>query len=378
MLDEAKLIAFRHQLHQYPEQSGQEKETARRIVRFLKDCSPSQIVTEMGGEGVLAVYQSERPGPTVLFRAELDALPIPEINTFSYRSQHEGLGHKCGHDGHATILLGLAEMLAQEPPNSGNVLLLFQPAEETGTGAAAVLADKKMSVWKPDWVFALHNIPGYPLGEILLKEGSFTPAVKSLIVRLDGRTAHAAQPETGVNPAQAMARIQLAVGNLSNPDPKAVNYRLATPVFVCLGKKDYGTSAGSGELHWTLRAWTNQHLNALGKELLAIVQQESKKAKLSLEWDWTQEFAANQNAKAAITMLEQLATTEQWNFQRLEVPFRWGEDFGMFTSTYRGMMFGLGAGTDTPDLHSPDYDFPDQLILKGIKIFHHLSKKILE
>jgi len=167
---------FRRSLHAHPELSGREVETARRVADRLAGFAPTRIVTGLGSmrTGVCAVYEGERPGPTVLVRCELDALPIQERNTFAHRSTVPGVSHKCGHDGHMATLAALAADLHAKPIARGCVLLLFQPAEETGEGAAAVLRDPAFrALGAPDYVYAFHNVPKFPLGAVLLGEGVF-------------------------------------------------------------------------------------------------------------------------------------------------------------------------------------------------------------
>ena len=139
--DLIELTALRRDLHRYPELSGEECETAKKIVTELKQLSPTRIFTSLGGHGVAAVFDSGKEGPTVLFRAELDALPIQEVNDIAWESQIEGKSHVCGHDGHMTMLLALGRMISREPIAQGRVILMFQPAEEDGSGAKAVVAD---------------------------------------------------------------------------------------------------------------------------------------------------------------------------------------------------------------------------------------------
>ncbi len=136
--DITELTALRRLLHQHPEVSGQEQGTAGRITDALLGYSPDRLLTGLGGHGVAAVYQGQDHGPTILFRCELDALPITEQGNLPHRSTVPGTGHLCGHDGHMTVLLALARLLSRQRPARGRIVLLFQPAEETGAGAEAV------------------------------------------------------------------------------------------------------------------------------------------------------------------------------------------------------------------------------------------------
>lgn len=139
--DITQLIEWRHELHRWPDLSGEEMQTAARVVRQLEKASPDRIMTGLGGHGVAAIYEGATPGPTVLLRCELDGLPIQEIGDRDYRSEHDGRGHLCGHDGHMATLAAVARILGRQRPSKGRVVLLFQPAEETGAGAAAVISD---------------------------------------------------------------------------------------------------------------------------------------------------------------------------------------------------------------------------------------------
>ena len=158
------LVTFRRALHAEPELSDEEEGTAWAVAEFLTPTQPDQVIAEIGGHGVAFVYEGREPGPTVMFRAELDALPIAERSTASYRSRRVGRAHLCGHDGHMASLAALGLGFAARRPRRGRAVLLFQPAEETGAGAARVLEDPKFEAVAPDFVFAWHNMPGLPFG----------------------------------------------------------------------------------------------------------------------------------------------------------------------------------------------------------------------
>ena len=177
MVTDSPLQKIRHHLHQCPEIAGQEKETSRFIIDYLQGTKPDQLLTSLGGYGVAAVYDSKKPGPCIVLRAELDALPIQEHNTLPYKSQTSQVSHACGHDGHMTILLGVAQQLSELASKiTGKVVLLFQPAEETAQGAKEVVEDTHFTALEPTMVYALHNLPGYPLGEVIIKDDVYAMA----------------------------------------------------------------------------------------------------------------------------------------------------------------------------------------------------------
>jgi amidohydrolase len=370
------LTLLRKELHKYPEVSGREVQTAKRIISFLEGCPPDELITEIGGAGIVAIYRGHKAGKTVLFRCELDALPIEEINIFEHRSLTQGVSHKCGHDGHMAILCGLATELHHNRPQTGAIILLFQPAEEDGSGAQKIYSDSKFAVLKPDYVFALHNLPGFPKNQIVVKNDSFTCAVNSMIIKLEGITAHAGEPEKGFNPALAIASIIIQFDKIIQSDISKENYCLITPIYTEMGKKAYGVSAGAGEVHFTVRSDSNLQMKKVETKLEKLAQSIAKEHHLQCNISWTQGFQANQNNKEATDYVRQAAKTNNFELLEKETPFTWGEDFGLFTLQYPGAMFGLGSGINTPALHNPDYDFPDEIISTGTSIFHQISKQI--
>ena len=249
------LKILRRDFHQnYAELSTQEFRTCQKIFDYLIENTEAKIL-KVGGTGVMAIFEGAKKGKTIMLRADIDALPIAETNTFAHQSVDPNVSHKCGHDGHTTILLGVAELLTQKPIKKGKIVLLWQPAEEIGMGAKAVMADKSFKKLRIDQIFALHNLPGIPLHKIVYKTGAFTANVRSLIIQLNGRTAHAAEPEHGENPALAIAEILQFCDKLTKNDVTKKKFFLITPVYSEFGTKDYGISAGSGELHLTIRSW---------------------------------------------------------------------------------------------------------------------------
>lgn len=372
-----QLIQLRRQIHQHPEISGEEVNTAAAVVAFFKDLKYSHIETKVGGTGVLVTFDSEKPGKSLLFRAELDGLPIQEESDLSYKSVYEGKGHQCGHDGHLTILAGVGAWLSENPPKRGKVHLIFQPAEENGEGAKAVMNDERFKSLKFDEVYALHNLPGYPLGQIVVKENSFTAAVNSIIIKIKGKTSHAAEPEKGLNPSLAVAEILNGLETFQNNNPELADFRLITPVYVTMGSQDYGISAGDAEIHLTLRSWTNDGLAELERSVIQLAEEVCKKHHLIFNHEFLAHFYANENDKLCVDAVRNAAEAAALDILEQSFPFKWGEDFGMMTTEFKGCMFGLGSGEHQPALHNPDYDFPDELIPKGIAIFTSLIKNQL-
>jgi len=372
--NEEKYKSIRRHLHAHPEVALEESETAAYIREFLEKETNARVVP-VGGTGTLAIFEGKSPGPTVMIRGDIDALPIQEVNTFEHQSTVQGVSHKCGHDGHTTILLGLAEVLSENQLEKGKVVLLFQPAEENGEGAKAVLADSNFESFNFDFVFALHNLPGHKKGEIYYRKDSFTANVKSIIIRFNGKTAHAAEPEQGMNPGMALAGILNFGEELTLNDPKDPKFFLSTPIYMKMGKKAYGISAGKGELHLTLRSWDPELMEQNSDLFVERIEQIAKKYQLETSINWTQHFSANINNHEAVEHIENAVNALALTGHVLEAPFKWGEDFGLFTQKFKGAMFGIGSGIDCPALHNPDYDYPDEITTTAIQMFHEIIRQ---
>ena len=372
-----KIRKLRRALHREPELSGQEKMTAARIKDFVLRHHPAEIRSHIGGNGLAVVFKYAEEGPVVMIRCELDALPIEESNRFEHRSLNPGVSHKCGHDGHMAIVAGLIFWLREQSFLRGKVILLFQPAEETGKGAFSVLADQQFRDIQPDYIFALHNLPGEPLHSVILVRERFSATVESIAISLEGKQSHASEPEKGINPAMALAELIRELDVLNVKDPGANNFTLLTPVHVTLGSKAYGISAGSAELHYTLRTWSEEVMHQLKAKLIVILEKTAQRHSLHLKTEWFDYFPSAVNHAACNDMIRKAAARSGFQLVEREEPFTFGEDFGWYAKQYPSAMFGLGAGTDVPALHSDIYDFPDELIDSGIRMFTGIIGELL-
>lgn len=367
------IIGLRHHLHRQPELSGAEGGTAALLADYLSRFEPDEMLDGLGGHGLAVVFTGTGSvagaGPTLLLRADLDALPIDEVNDFAHRSQHPGVAHKCGHDGHMAILAGVAASLAARRPQRGRAVLLFQPAEETGAGARAVLDDPRFAALAPDCCFALHNVPGYPLGEVLLRDGAMSCASRGLRIRLHGKSAHAAHPEAGRSPAAAVAQL---LEKLPRQALKVEGLALVTVVHARLGEVTFGTAPGEAEVLATLRADSDAGMQCLVARVESLVRSSTEHSALGVELTWHEVFRASHNDSAAAAAVREAARACASPLREMDGPFRWSEDFAEFTIDYPGALFGLGAGEASAQLHNPDYDFPDELIGHGVRLFRAL------
>lgn len=364
--DEHRYAEIRRQLHQHPQTAGHEEFAHDLVVQHLQQLHPDRVYTRVGGWGVVAVWGKEPQSPTVAFRADTDALPI---------------GHRCGHDGHTTILLRLADEIdrqrasARQCPPSGNVMLLWQPAEETGTGAQAVVESGVLDGYNIVAFYALHNIPGRPAGTVVVCPSTFAAASTGVVYRLDGRETHASTPELGLNPGLAVSEM-IQSFDAFNQDPAAADSQFTQSTLICvrLGSPAFGTSAGHAEVMFTLRAFSNSAMERLLRDANAAVDAIAERHGLAVSRTLMEPFAATENNATAVDRVRQVAARLGLRVEEQALPFRWSEDFGTYLRRWPGAMFGIGSGLSQPELHHPDYDFPDELIEPAASLFAALAQ----
>ncbi len=366
---------LRHHLHQHPELSGQEYKTAAYLQQFLQPYHPDEIWSGLGtGTGLVTLWDSGQPGFTVLFRAELDALPIEDPANCSYSSTVKGVSHKCGHDGHAAMVAALAPLL-QKKNFSGKRGLLFQPAEETGAGAAALVADERFRSIKPDFIFGLHNLPGYPLGQVVLRNDTFCAASRGMKIEIEGQSSHAAEPEKAYSPAACLCTLLDRLPQL----PQQLGGQqliLLTVTHACLGEPSFGITPGTAVLQATLRTFEEKDMERLVVAAEYLVQKEAQRHGLQVSVSYEEVFPATVNHAEASMFLEQAAIRTGFETIIQDQPFRWSEDFGHYVTLAKTAFFGLGAGEEVVNLHNPQYDFPDKLLPYGVMMYKELAEVV--
>ncbi|MBO7576568.1 MAG: amidohydrolase [Bacteroidales bacterium] len=359
---------IRHQLHEHPQTAGNEQFAHDMIVQHLQGLHPDKVYTHVGGYGVIAVWGKDSSMKTIAFRADTDALPI---------------GHRCGHDGHTTILLRLAELIDSVTqslihPVTHNILLLWQPAEETGTGSRAVLDTGILQQYNIKAFYALHNLPGYPLDTVVFCPKTFAAASTGVVYHLDGRETHASTPELGINPGLAVAEIIDRFNGFNGAGAPAERYseefRQSTLICVHVGQPAFGTSAGHGEVMFTLRAFTNSEMERLLHDANNAVDQIASHYGLSVSHSLVEPFRATENHPDCVKIIEKAAKELPLNIQYQEIPNRWSEDFAEYLLVFPGAMFGIGSGEHHAELHHPDYDFPDELIEPAAQLFFRIFR----
>ena len=362
-----KIISLRHTLHEHPELSMQETETMKILKTFLQVNTSLEIHKRDGWFYVLkkgsgAAESNERSLKPIAFRADMDALPIPETISLPYGSQNKGISHKCGHDGHCAVLCGLAlELDSRETER--DVYLIFQPGEEIGAGAkrcAELIREKGIAE-----IYAMHNLGGYPEGSLVYRRGLTQPASEGLRIRLTGKTSHASAPEKGNNPAGAIASI--------------VQYALRTPMRLCtitgirLGDGDFGISPGEGEICMTLRAEAEKEMLALEQSIISCAAQVSAAAGLEMTYSIHDYFPETRNHDDCLDRV--LDAARKNKIPAISMPELWraSENFGHYLKICPGAIFYIGNGEGYPPLHTAEYDFNDRIIETAVNLFMRIA-----
>lgn len=365
----AQARALRHALHRAPELSNHEVATAQTIAEAMAPLNPTRLLTGLGGTGVAAEFGAG--DRALMIRCELDALPILETGTPAYRSEMPGVAHACGHDGHMAILYAVALCLSRRPPDA-RVILLFQPAEESGDGARDVIADPRFADLRASMAVSLHNLPKLPLGSVSLRSGPVNCASRGVKIVLTGRTSHSSQPQNGRSPGGALIALIPALEALTNNvATDAPGFRLTTVTHAVLGEEAFGISPGRAEVWVTLRTLLDDDMATLEAEARALVA--------DLAGDFAPEISIHEpfghciNDDTATALLDRACAP----LRRVSdgLPMRASEDFGLFGHHMPSAMLFLGSGETHPELHNPDYDFPDALIPVGAGIFLRAIKE---
>lgn len=366
-----ELTDLRRDLHRHPELGFEEHRTQATVRAFLE--RHGWTSRTCATTGVLADLNPTSTGRTIALRADLDCLPMPETTDIPHRSVHEGRAHKCGHDGHTAILLGVAAMLGRARDRiTGNVRLVFQPAEEgvDGGGGKRMVAEGAMV--GVDEVYGLHNWPPLPRGMVAVRSGAVTAQTHWLNLTVHGLGGHASMPEVCRDPIVAASQIVVALQSVVS---RGLGYDGGA--VVTIGRFTAGTTDNVipdfAELEGTVRTFhpdiTARVLERIREVVAGTAAAFGVRAELSLEPGYPGVINAAPCAEAvrrvAHAVVGEASTTEQG------LPIAGGEDFAYLAQAVPGAFFFVGAGNgqSTPGCHHPDFDFDDRVIPTGIEMF---------
>ncbi|MDO4377683.1 MAG: M20/M25/M40 family metallo-hydrolase [Erysipelotrichia bacterium] len=349
------IYELRKNLHNIPEKSFEELKTMNLLIEFIAKNTTFTIVKK--DKWFYAYKKSTRPlKKPIALRCDMDGITLSDGDT----------GHYCGHDGHCAIICYVAVLLSRMNVYR-DVYLIFQPAEEIGQGAklcCQLLEEKEISE-----VYGLHNIPGFPLGSILLRKKTFACGSTGLKISYTGKPTHAAYPENGINPTDAFVELINNIKKITSVYKENGRILLATVIGLNLGSEQFGMSAHSGNLNLTIRADEQNifvnYLSAIKNE----ARQLAKKYNLKCSIEETDYFPVTENRENCVQKLEDICQKNAWEYIYLTEPMRWSEDFGYYLQKTPGAFFGIGDGENYAQLHTKDYQFPDDIIEKAAKMF---------
>jgi len=376
----SEMTAWRRDFHQHPELGFEEHRTAARVAELLRGFG-LEVHEAVGRTGVVGVLQRGNGEASIAFRAEMDALPITETGTPSWRSQTDGVMHACGHDGHTSMLLGAAAHLARHGDFNGRAVFIFQPNEEHGLGAKAMIEDGLFTRFAADHVFAMHNIPGMPAGSFATRSGPVTASESLFKITIKASGGHAALPHMGVDAifigAQLVAALQGIVSRALDP---ARNGVVSVTEFITDGRRN--VLAGNAVLKGDARALddsTNSAIEAAMRRICAGMA-ATHGAEISVSYDTV--FPALRNdavaADAAVRAAQAVAGQDRVN-PACE-PKLFSEDFAHMARQAPACFMLIGNGTEGAagrPLHASDYDFNDEILGSGAAYIASLAEQIL-
>ncbi len=367
-----QLTAIRRDLHAHPELGFEEVRTQEIVRRWLESYEFVPQTCAYTGLVVDVRPDLHEQGLTVALRADLDALPMEETTALSHRSQHQGRAHKCGHDGHTAILLGVAAVLAgMRRALTINVRLLFQPAEEgvRGGGAKVMLAEGALAGVRE--IYGLHNWPAYPKGDVRVTAGPMMAGTHAIEIELIGIGGHGCQPQLCRDPIVAAAAI---VANLQTVVARGLGHDGGAVVSICsfhAGTTD-NVIPDTARLLGTIRTFdpvVTEHVLGRVREIVqGTAQAYGVDAKLNLSPGYPLLENHPECAEAVRRVAANIVGRQRVSGR--ELPIAGGEDFAYYTQVVPGAYFLLGAGDgNTPGCHHPDFDFDDDLIPLGVEMF---------
>jgi hippurate hydrolase len=378
---QSRLVEWRHLLHRSPEFGFDEVFTSNFIADKLESFG-IKVVRGIGKTGVLGILQKGGGLNSIGLRADMDALKIQEQNEFAYRSQYDGMMHACGHDGHSAMLLGAAEYLADRVTFSGTVYFIFQPAEEHGKGARAMIKDGLFSDYNIDAVYGLHNLPGLPAGTFAIRPGSIMASESSFHIQLRGRGGHAAMPYMTVDIMLLASQIVVALQSIVSRKLNVLSKPAVVSVTEFLTDGTVNVLPSKISLKGDCRCFSDETLQHLEASMERVVAGLCASAGAEYTFDFETVFPATVNHPAqtsvAIQVAEQVfgAGKVNGNCDRFTI----SEDFANMLEVRPGCYGLIGNGGEEGSgcaLHNPQYDFNDEILVEGVKYWVNLAETVL-
>jgi hippurate hydrolase len=374
-----ELVALRRDLHMHPELAFEEHRTAKLVAEELSRLGFG-VTTGVAGTGVIGTLVNGTSRRTLAIRADMDGLPIHETTGLAYASRHAGKMHACGHDGHTTMLLGLARYLSETFDFDGTVHLIFQPAEEDISGAHRMVKEGVLKRFASDQIFALHNLPGEAMGQVRVRAGAITASIDIVDVTIRGVGGHGAFPHQAIDPIVAASSAVMALQTVvsRNTDP-------LEPVAVTVGAINGGVLATaipeSVSLKIGVRTCSNMTRDMMAARIPDLLKRQAASFGCVAEVHYAQGIVyppCINNALAAKAVRDTALDLGQNPLSiDLAGPLMFSEDFAFMLEEVPGAYFVIGNGA-SKNLHDSGYDFNDELLVRGTQFWVSLVQRILK
>ena len=387
-----KVISWRHDIHEFPELGNREFRTSKKVAEHLSSLG-IEIETEIAYTGVVGLIRGAKPGPTIALRADMDALPVTEQTGLPYAStqrteylgQDVGVMHACGHDAHVAILMGAAEFLAKNRQNlKGNIMLIFQPAEEgapegEGGGAEMMLSEGIFDRYKPDVIFGLH-VTNSRHGYLGVVPGPAMAAASSYRITINGIQAHGSRPWDSIDPIMATAQL---IESLNTVVSRRINI-INNPAVVSVGMVQAGTRNNiipdKSQITGTIRTFDSDLRAEIYSEIRQIARgvAEGTGTKVDVEFDVGGFYPVTfNNIELTNKYAKTLSEAAEGKFFIMDTPTTGAEDFSFFSQQIPGMYFWLGVNEpgveEAPGNHTPFFRIDDRALDEGVKAMIYLA-----
>jgi amidohydrolase len=370
-----EMIGWRHEFHQYPELGFEEHKTSRKVAELLRNFG-IDVYEGIGKTGVVGILKCGNSSNSIGLRADMDALSIREENTFSYKSKNNGRMHACGHDGHTTMLLGAAKRLASQLDFDGTVVFIFQPAEEHGRGALAMIEDGLFNKFPVDSIYGIHNMPSLATGHFAVRSGPIMACEDNFEITVHGKGGHAALPHLTIDPiivaSEIVLALQTVVSRTLNPVDNGV---VSVTDFAVDATRN--TIPEKVVLRGDTRAFTPEIQSHIETTMERIISGICAAHGAKHSFTYSREFAATVNSVNEATIAAKVAR-ETFGAERVYMncqPIMASEDFGFMLQQKPGCYLLLGNGGDRTGgcgLHSSHYDFNDEILNTGSEFWVRL------
>lgn len=367
-----EITAWRRDFHEYPEVLYETHRTSAKVAEILKEIGVDEVTSGVGRTGVVGVIKGRNggAGKSIALRADMDALPMPEETGKEYASKNEGAMHACGHDGHTAMLLGTAKYLAETRNFDGTVILVFQPAEEGGAGAKAMMDDGLFTRWNVDEIYGLHNQPGTPIDHFGTRTGALMASTDEFTITIKGVGGHAAYPHKTIDPVVIGSQIVTGLQSIASRNVGPLESVVVSVTFFNAGTA-YNIIPDTAKLGGTIRTLNQDVRKQAADRVKQVVEGVCAANGADVDYEFSDGYPTTANHAAQTKFAATIAAEIAGSPDKVDTniaPTMGGEDFAYYLQEKPGAFIFLGNG-DSAGLHHPKYDFNDEAIPYGCSYF---------